>query len=148
MYSQPPPPAPPPAICRLLLVQVYAAMLSTGLSACLCYLGSQLSAAWCMPSQSITIITALTLLLASTIPKALEPLAPSAEGLALMLMQVGGQGSRQAPSGGGWPGSGAAAGAEGVVQSHTSQGRVCGTGRAAQRQLPPKAVPDGAHTLS
>jgi hypothetical protein len=66
-------------------------MMAVGLSSAICYLGSSLAAAWAMPSQSITIITALTLALASAAPKALAPLAASGEGLALMLMQVRGR---------------------------------------------------------
>jgi hypothetical protein len=64
-------------------------MMSVGLSSAICYVGSQLAALWGMPSQAMTIITALTLALASAAPKVLAPLAASAEGLALMLMQVG-----------------------------------------------------------
>jgi hypothetical protein len=63
-------------------------MMSVGLSSAICYLGSQLAALWGMPSQAMSIITGLTLALASAAPKALAPLAASAEGLALMLMQV------------------------------------------------------------
>jgi hypothetical protein len=64
-------------------------MMSVGLSSAICYVGSQLAALWGMPSQAMTIITAFTLALASAAPKVLAPLAASAEGLALMLMQVG-----------------------------------------------------------
>jgi hypothetical protein len=74
---------------------VYAGMMSVGLSSAVCYLGSQLAALWGMPSQAMTIITGLTLALASAAPRALAPLAASAEGLALMLMQVGRGAARQ-----------------------------------------------------
>lgn len=63
-------------------------MMALGLSACICYLGSQLSVLWGMPSQSITIITGLTVTAATLLPQQLAPLAPSAEGLALLMMQV------------------------------------------------------------
>lgn len=39
--------------------------------------------------QSITIITGITVALATAFPKALGALAPSGEGLATLLMQVG-----------------------------------------------------------
>jgi hypothetical protein len=71
-----------------VFLQVYAGMLSLGLSACICYLGSQLSVLWGMPSQSITIITGITVTAATLAAKHLAPLAPSAEGLALLMMQV------------------------------------------------------------
>ncbi|KAF6253824.1 hypothetical protein COO60DRAFT_1273492 [Scenedesmus sp. NREL 46B-D3] len=69
-------------------INVYAAMMAAGLSSAICYLGSQLAAAWGVPSQSMSIITALTLALASSAPRLLAPLAASGEGLALLLMQV------------------------------------------------------------
>lgn len=72
----------------LLSMQVYAGMMSLGLSACICYLGTQLSVLWGMPSQSITIITGITVTAATLAAKQLAPLAPSAEGLALLMMQV------------------------------------------------------------
>jgi hypothetical protein len=62
--------------------------MAVGLSSAICYLGSSLAAAWGAPSQAMSIITGLTLALASAAPKLLAPLAASAEGLALMLMQV------------------------------------------------------------
>lgn len=72
----------------MLTWQVYGAMMSVGLSAVICYVGTQLAVAWGMPTQSITVITGLTLLLATLLPRQLAPLAASGEGLALMLMQV------------------------------------------------------------
>jgi hypothetical protein len=42
-----------------------------------------------MPEQFITVITAITVLLATLMPARLAPLVPSAEGLAQILMQVG-----------------------------------------------------------
>jgi hypothetical protein len=69
-------------------MQVHAGMMSLGLSACICYLGTQLSVLWGMPSQSITIITGITVTAATLGAKLLAPLAPSAEGLALLMMQV------------------------------------------------------------
>jgi hypothetical protein len=71
------------------LLQVYSAMMALGLSSCICYLGTQLSVLWGMPSQSITIITGITVTAATLLSKQLAPLAPSAEGLALLMMQVG-----------------------------------------------------------
>eukprot|EP00775_Hariotina_reticulata_P003199 gene3199-3476_t len=67
---------------------VYGAMMSVGLSAVICYIGTQVAVTWGMPTQSITVITGLTLLLATLLPGQLAPLAASGEGLALMLMQV------------------------------------------------------------
>jgi hypothetical protein len=79
-------------------------MMALGLSSCICYLGTQLATLWSMPSQSITIITGITVAAATIMPKYLAPLAPSAEGLALLMMQVG-RGAvcvRVCVCGGGW----------------------------------------------
>jgi hypothetical protein len=64
-------------------------MTAVALSGCICYLGTQLASLWGAPSQSITVITGLTVTAATLLPKQLAPLAASAEGLALLLMQVG-----------------------------------------------------------
>lgn len=64
-------------------------MMALGLSALICYTATQLAALWGMPSQSITLITGLTVAAATLLPRQLAPLAPSAEGLALLMMQVG-----------------------------------------------------------
>jgi hypothetical protein len=79
----------PPNALNLLPLQVYPAMMALGLSALICYTATQLAALWSMPSQSITIITGLTVAAATLLPRQLAPLAPSAEGLALLMMQVG-----------------------------------------------------------
>ena len=88
-------------------------MMALGLSACICYLGTQLAGLWAMPSQSITIITGITVAAATILPKFLAPLAPSAEGLALLMMQVrggawggGGLGTKGGLSGAGGGGAG------------------------------------------
>lgn len=81
--------APPPPANACCTVQVYSAMMALGLSACICYLGTQLAVLWGIPSQSITIITGITVTAATLLSKQLAPLAPSAEGLALLMMQVG-----------------------------------------------------------
>lgn len=71
-----------------LLPQVYAATMAAGVSGVLCYVGTQLAAAWGVPSQAILITTTLTLAAATALPRLLAPLSHSAEGLSLMLMQV------------------------------------------------------------
>ena len=58
------------------------------LSSCICYLGQQLAAAVGYPSASISVITVLTVVLATCVPKRLAPLVPSAEGIAYILLQV------------------------------------------------------------
>jgi hypothetical protein len=63
-------------------------MAAVALSAVICHLGTQLATAWAMPSQSITIITGITVALATLLPKQLAVLAASGEGLATILMQV------------------------------------------------------------
>ena len=63
-------------------------MAAVALSAAICYLATQLATAWSMPSQSITIITAITVGLATAFPNQLSTLASSGEGLAAILMQV------------------------------------------------------------
>ncbi len=69
--------------------QVPQGMTAVALAAVICYLGSAASTALRAPSHSITIITAISVALATAVPKILEPLAPSGEGLAAILMQVG-----------------------------------------------------------
>ena len=70
-------------------------MAAVALSATICYLGTQLAGALSMPSQSITIITGVTVTLATLFPTKLAVLATSGEGLATILMQVR-QAGRQA----------------------------------------------------
>lgn len=63
-------------------------MCAVCLSALVCYLGTQIASALSCPSQSITLVTALTVALATAFPRALGALAPSGAGLAALLMQV------------------------------------------------------------
>ncbi len=58
------------------------------LSAVICYLATACARAWAVPSQSITLITAATVALATAAPRTLAPLAAAGEGLAAILMQV------------------------------------------------------------
>lgn len=58
------------------------------LSAILCYLGQQLAVAIGFPSASISIITLLTVALATVFPNQLKPLVASSEGIAFILLQV------------------------------------------------------------
>ena len=68
--------------------QVLEAATGIALSACICYLGQQLAAAMGYPSASISVITILTVVLATCMPKRLAPLVPSSEGIAYILLQV------------------------------------------------------------
>ncbi|KAI8465541.1 MAG: hypothetical protein J3K34DRAFT_454744 [Monoraphidium minutum] len=70
------------------VINVPQGMTAVALSSAVCYLGTQLAAAWSMPSQSITIITGITVALATAFPRAMGALAPAGEGLAAILMQV------------------------------------------------------------
>lgn len=70
------------------VVTVLEGSLAVALSATVCYVGSSLASALSIPSQSITIITALTVTLATWFPQHMETLAQSGEGLAQILMQV------------------------------------------------------------
>jgi hypothetical protein len=65
-------------------------MSAVALSAVICYLGTQLAALWAAPSQSITIITAMTVGLATAFPRVMGGMAAAGEGLAAILMQVRG----------------------------------------------------------
>lgn len=68
--------------------QVPHGMAALALSVSVCYLGTQAAAALAAPTQAITIITALTVALATAFPARLAPLVPSGEGLAMLLMMV------------------------------------------------------------
>lgn len=70
------------------VVNVYSGGLALALAAAVCHVGTQLAAALGAPSQGVTIITAITVALATAAPRPLGALAPSAEGLATLLMQV------------------------------------------------------------
>lgn len=73
--------------------QVFEALASLLLSACICHAASCISKALGVPTQFITIVTALTVTLATLLPTQLAPLVESAQGLAQILMQVRGAGS-------------------------------------------------------
>lgn len=68
--------------------QVQSALLVLALSAAICHLGSCAASWLSAPDQSITFITAITVVLATLLPKMMAPLAVTAEGLAVVLMQV------------------------------------------------------------
>ena len=70
------------------VLQVLEAATGIALSSCICYLGQQLAVALGFPSASISIITILTVVLATCMPKTLAPLVPSSEGIAYILLQV------------------------------------------------------------
>lgn len=65
-------------------------MMALALAATIAHLGSSIAQLAGAPSQALSAITALSLAAASAAPRLLAPLAASGEGLALMLMQVGG----------------------------------------------------------
>lgn len=69
-------------------IQLLEGLTSLTISAVICHVATCLASALGAPGQSITIITALTVMLATAAPKALAPLVGSAEGLAQILMQV------------------------------------------------------------
>ena len=69
-------------------MQVLEAATGIALSSCICYLGQQLAVALGFPSASISLITILTVALATCMPKTLAPLVPSSEGIAYILLQV------------------------------------------------------------
>ncbi|KAG2485644.1 hypothetical protein HYH03_015616 [Edaphochlamys debaryana] len=70
------------------VIAVPEALAALSLSAAICYLGTSLARTWGAPGQAITIITGLTVAVATLFPRALAPMVPSAEGLAQILMQV------------------------------------------------------------
>jgi len=69
-------------------ITVLEGLTAVAISACICHAGTCAAAALGAPGQSITIITGITVALATAAPKLLAPLVPSAEGLAQILMQV------------------------------------------------------------
>ncbi|CAL5229905.1 g13326 [Coccomyxa viridis] len=69
-------------------IKVLEAATGIALSACICYLGQQLAAAIGYPSASISVITILTVVLATCVPTRLAPLVPSSEGIAYILLQI------------------------------------------------------------
>ena len=69
-------------------LQVLEAATGIALSSCICYVGQQLAAAMGYPSASISVITLLTVILATCMPRRLAPLVPSSEGIAYILLQV------------------------------------------------------------
>ena len=69
-------------------IQVLEATIGIALSATICYLGQQLAVALGFPSASISVITLLTVALATFFPKQLKPLVASSEGIAFILLQV------------------------------------------------------------
>lgn len=69
-------------------LQVLEAATGIALSSCICYVGQQLAVAMGYPSASISVITLLTVILATCMPQRLAPLVPSSEGIAYILLQV------------------------------------------------------------
>lgn len=69
-------------------IQVLEATIGLALSATLCYFGQQLAVAVGFPSASISVITLLTVAIATFFPNQLKPLVASSEGIAFILLQV------------------------------------------------------------
>ncbi|GIL68447.1 hypothetical protein Vafri_21724 [Volvox africanus] len=70
------------------LITVPEALAALSISASVCYIAVSAAKSWGVPGQAITIITALSLTLATAVPRMLAPLVPSAEGMAQLLMQI------------------------------------------------------------
>ncbi|KAG2435054.1 hypothetical protein HYH02_012051 [Chlamydomonas schloesseri] len=70
------------------VITVTEALTSLSIAAAICYVAVALAKLWGMPGQAITLITGLTVALATAVPGRLAPLVPSAEGLAQILMQI------------------------------------------------------------
>eukprot|EP00198_Chlamydomonas_reinhardtii_P012311 XP_001701648.1 predicted protein [Chlamydomonas reinhardtii] len=70
------------------VITVTEALTSLSISAAICYIAVALARVWDMPGQAITLMTGLTVALATALPRRLAPLVPSAEGLAQILMQI------------------------------------------------------------
>lgn len=69
-------------------IDVYNGAAALAVSAILCTLGSSIAKAIGYKGGSITVITALTVALATSAPRLVAPLIPSGEGLAAILMQL------------------------------------------------------------
>ncbi|EFJ49253.1 hypothetical protein VOLCADRAFT_120770 [Volvox carteri f. nagariensis] len=70
------------------VITVPEGLAALSISAAVCYVCVSAARVWGIPGQSITLITALTVALATAAPRQLAPLVPSAEGLAQLLMQI------------------------------------------------------------
>ncbi|GLI59685.1 hypothetical protein VaNZ11_001627 [Volvox africanus] len=70
------------------VITVPEALAALSLSASVCYIAVSAAKLWGVPGQAITIITALSVALATAVPRMLAPLVPSAEGMAQLLMQI------------------------------------------------------------
>ena len=68
--------------------QVLEASTAIALSTLLCYLGQQIAAAAGFPSASISIITLLTVALATAFARPLQAIVPAGEGIAHILLQA------------------------------------------------------------
>ncbi|GAB4821763.1 hypothetical protein N2152v2_008809 [Parachlorella kessleri] len=69
-------------------VTVLHGATALALAAAICFAGSSIAAALRYKGGSITVITAITVVLATAVPRLLAPLTASGEGLAAILMQV------------------------------------------------------------
>ena len=69
-------------------ITVLEGATAIAVSACICALGTHIASAIGYRGGSITIITAITVALATLAPKAVAPLVKSGEGLAAILMQL------------------------------------------------------------
>lgn len=69
-------------------IKVLEATIGIALSATLCYLGQELAVAIGYPSAAISVITLLTVALATFFPSQLKPLVASSEGIAFILLQI------------------------------------------------------------
>jgi hypothetical protein len=71
-----------------MLSQVLEGLTAVCISVIICFLGTSAAAAYGMSSQSITMITGITVCLATVAPKFVAPYVHAGERLAHMLMQV------------------------------------------------------------
>ena len=71
-------------------LQVLEGLTALCMSVVICFLGTSAAAAYSMSSQSITVITGITVCLATVVPRVLAPYIHAGERLAGMLMQVTG----------------------------------------------------------
>ena len=82
------PPAVPSTSPRLRLPQVLEGASALAVALAVCFVGSELAAALGVPGATISVVTALTVVLATAVPRLLQGLVPSAEGLACIILQV------------------------------------------------------------
>ena len=74
--------------CFSYAQQVVEGASALAVALVICFLGSELAAALGFAGASISVITAVTVALATAAPRHLRSLIPSAEGLACIILQV------------------------------------------------------------